>query len=102
MFLTLRNDGSNLTIKSVKAEVVNMDSIKLKVVKVYVLRFVFAIPVRPQGTGEAVVTEEDDISLKGERVLPTACKNFLTDKKTPAHFVPDSCLQDRDAILFQI
>lgn len=101
VFVTLRNDGSNLTIKSIGVIVLTIDSIKMKPTHVYDLVFSFAIPITPKNTGEAVVTNKDDYSI-GSDIDLARCKDFEPSKDDPTLFIPNSCISGQDLISFRI
>jgi hypothetical protein len=101
VFLTLRNDGSNLTIKSVRALVLTSDSIKMKITHAYSLNFEFAIPIPPKGTGESVVTNKDSSEI-GNEIDFARCADFEAAKDEPALFIPNKGIKGGDLITIRI
>jgi hypothetical protein len=102
MFLTLKNLGSRLSIKSVSLAVFVADPIRLKILKTYSQTFKFAVPIKPKDTEESVATSEDGFNVSSADLVPARCKDYKADKDDPTRFMPDSCIQGQDFLMVMI
>lgn len=95
VFLTLKNQHPKLAISKVICSVHVFDTLKMTLVKnYYSLNFNFPLTVEPGKTGEAVVTESDDVSV-GQDWNPAQCRTYkLGGKDTLDTFAPSECKGD--------
>lgn len=102
MFLTLKNLGSKLSIKSADVAVFVADPIKLKILKTYSQKFDFAVPIKPGQVGESVATSEEGFAVSDSDLVPAKCKDYTAAKDDPTRFIPDACIQGQDVLMVLI